>query len=87
MRVDLDLPDEIARKFADDATGVARAAAEALAIEGMRTGKLTTYEARQLLGSRSRYEMDGFLKASGVCWPATLQDAVADSETALLFSK
>ena len=42
---------------------------------------------RSLLGIRSRYDMDGFLKAHGVPLPTTLEQIVADSETAIAFSQ
>jgi len=87
MRVELDVPDEMARQFAGDPGGLMRAATEALAIEGVRSGKLTVYQARQLLGIRSRYEMDGFLKAHGVWLSLTIEQVLADSETAMTFSK
>ena len=67
--------------------GVARMAIEALALEGVRSGKLTEHQARKMLGIRSRYEMDGVLKAHGVPLPTTLEQIVADSETAIAFSK
>ena len=60
---------------------------EALAVEGIRSGKLTVYQGRQMLGIRSRYEMDGFLKAHGVFLSANLEDVIRDSEIALAFSK
>jgi hypothetical protein len=53
----------------------------------VRSGKLTVYQARQMLGIRSRYEMDGFLKDRGVLLPATVEQVLADSETAPAFSK
>ena len=87
MRIDLEIPEEVARQFAAEPGGIARAAAEALAAEGVRSGKLTVYQARQMLGIRSRYEMDGFLKARGVLLPTTIEQVLADSETAILFSK
>jgi hypothetical protein len=65
MNVHLEIPEELARQLASDATGVARAALEAIALEGVRSGKLTVSQARRLLGIESRYEMDGFLKAHG----------------------
>jgi hypothetical protein len=40
----------------------ARAALEALALEAYRERRLTGYQVRQLLGIRSRYDLDGFLK-------------------------
>jgi hypothetical protein len=87
MQVHFDVPENIARQFATDPGGVTRAALEALAIEGVRSGKLTTYQARQMLGIPSRYEMDGFLKAHGVLLSVSLKDVVRDSETAVAFSK
>jgi hypothetical protein len=87
MQVQFDVPENVARQYAADPGGVTRAALEALAIEGVRSGKLTIFQARQMLGIPSRYEMDGFLKAHGVFLPAVLDDVVRDSETAIAFSK
>jgi predicted HTH domain antitoxin len=60
MRITVELPDDIAQ-HADPG----RQALEALAIEGYRSGKLTHYQASQLLGM-TRFEFDGFLKARGI---------------------
>jgi Uncharacterised protein family (UPF0175) len=87
MDVHINVPEEIAGQFTTEPAGIARAAVEALAAEGLRFGKLTVYQARQLLGIRSRYEMDGFLKARGLFLPATMEEIVADSHTALAFSR
>jgi hypothetical protein len=87
MQVHFDVPEEVARQFTADPGGITRAAAEALAAEGVRSGKLTVYQARQMLGIRSRYEMDGFLKARGVLLADTTQQVLVDSETAISFSK
>ena len=87
MQVHLDVPEDVARQFAAEPGGITRAALEALAIEGVRTGKLTVHQARQMLGIASRYEMDGFQKAHGVLLPITLDDVVRDSKTATVFSK
>ena len=87
MDVHIDVPEEVARQFTAESGGIARAAVEALAAEGVRSGKLTVSQARQLLGIRSRYEMDGFLKARGLFLSDTMEQIVADSETAIAFSK
>ena len=87
MQVTLELPQDLARRFAADASGLSRAALEALALEGVRSGKLTTAQARRLLGIRSRYEMDGFLKAHGVLLSLTIDAVRRDSQPALAFSK
>ena len=82
MQVSLDLPEDVAQQFATEPGGIARAALEALAVEGVRSGKLSVYQARLMLGISSRYQMDGFLKAHGVLLPLTLNEVVEDSETA-----
>ena len=87
MRITLDLPEDLARHFAADAEGLSRAALEALAIEGVRSGKLTTGQVRRALGFRTRYEVDGFLKERGVYLPLTVNDVRRDAETALGFGK
>ena len=87
MDVHLDVPEEVARQFAAEPGGITRVAIEALAMEGVRSGKLTVRQAREMMGIRSRYEMDGFLKAHGVPLPTTLEQIVADSDTAIAFSK
>lgn len=87
MQVRLDVPEEIAKQFAGEPGGVTRAALEALAIEGVRSGKLTVHQARQMLGITSRYEMDGFLKEHGVLLPITMEDVVTDTNTAIASAK
>lgn len=87
MKIHLEIPEDLARRIAADPSGVTRAALEAVALEGVRSGKLTVSQARRLLGIQSRYEMDGFLKAHGVFLDLTLEDVRKDSDTALAFSK
>jgi len=87
MDVHLDIPEEFARHLAPDAESLGRAALEALATEGVRSGKLTVFQARRLLGIRSRHEMDGLLKAHGVWLDLTLEDVQKDTDTALAWSR
>ena len=87
MDVHLEVPEEFARYLASDSKGVARLALEALAAESVRTGKLTTFQARSLLGIQSRHEMDGFLKAHGVFLDLTLEDVQKDTDAALASSR
>jgi hypothetical protein len=87
MEVRIEVPEEFARHLASDANGLARVALEALAAEGVRSGKLTAFQARNLLGIQSRYDMDGFLKARGVFLDLTLEDVQKDTETALASSR
>lgn len=85
MLVTLEVPEEFARLFATSAAGLSRAALEALALEGLRAGKITIAQARDLLGITSRYEMDGFLKAHDIQLPLTLEILEQDAETAIRF--
>lgn len=87
MQVHLDIPEEVARQFAGEPGGLTRAALEALALEGVRSGKLTVHQGRLMLGIPSRYEMDGFLKAHGLFLDITLEEVIKDSETAADFAR
>ena len=87
MQVRLDVPEDVAKQFAAEPGGITRAALEALAIEGVRSGKLTVHQARQMLGIASRYRMDGFLKEHGVLLPITMEDVVTDTNTAIASAK
>ncbi len=57
------LQDKQAKEInAENSGGITHAATEALAIEGVRSGKLTVCQARQMLGIDLCREMDGFLR-------------------------
>lgn len=85
MTVTINIPEEFARRLAVDDKGLARTAIEALAIEGVRSGKLTVFQARQLLGIDSRFEMDAFLKEHRVYFEMTVEDVLRDAEAAHSF--
>ena len=87
MDVYLQVPEEFARQLASDSEGLARVALEALAAEGVRSGKLSAFQARTLLGIQSRYEIDGLLKKPGVFFNLTLEDVQEDSDAALAASR
>lgn len=67
--------------FAATLTNVSRGALEALALEGYRSGELTAYQVQQMLGFKSRVEVDGFLKAQGVPMEYSLEDLERDRAT------
>ena len=60
---------------------------EALAAEGVRSGKLSVFQARTLLGIQSRYEMDGLLKTHGMYLDLALEDVQKDTDAALASSR
>jgi len=57
MQITVQLPDDLAGHAAP-----AREALEAFAIESYRSGALSAYQTRLLLGFETSYELDGFLK-------------------------
>ena len=87
MQITLELPEDIASSLAVHDQDLPRAALEALAIEGVRSGKLSTGQARRMLGFATRYQVDGFLKAHGVYLPLSLEDVKRDTEIALACSE
>jgi hypothetical protein len=85
VQVQFDIPDEIAIEFSEQPGGISRAAVEALALEGIRSGRLTDHQAQVMLGISSRYVMDGFLKKHDVFFLDTLESVIRDSDTAASF--
>jgi len=76
MQITVQLPDDLAQR-----PDPAREALEAFAIEGYRSGALSSYQTRMLLGFETRYELDGFLKEHGVWERAySVEDLEKDAE-------
>ena len=83
MTITLTLPDDIAQH-----PDPGREALEALAIEGYRSGALTAYQTRLLLGFETRYELDVFLKDHNVWEHAySLEDLQQDRQTFALLDE
>lgn len=61
MQITVELPNNLA-----DSPDPQRAALEALAIAGYRSGALSAFQARVLLGMESRFDFDAFLKARNI---------------------
>ena len=85
MQVTFEVPEDLARLLGKSPAGLSRAATEGLALEGLRAGKITVAQARQLLGITSRHEMDGFLKRHGLLLSRSVEDVERDAETAERF--
>ncbi len=76
MKITVELPDDLVQH-----SDPGREALEALAIAGYRSGELSHYQARQLLGL-SRFEFDGFLKERKIYDHAYgIEDLERDVET------
>ena len=83
MQIDLEIPDEISATFGSDPHSVKRAFLEGLALEGVRTGRLSRGQVRRLLGFETRYEVDGFLKEHGIAVEESLEEIRKSSEQIL----
>ena len=78
MNVAIEIPDDIGRVLAAQAGGVSRAVLEAVAVESYRTGTITTAQVQQMLGLRSRWETEAFLRRTEACYDYTLDDLERD---------
>ena len=65
MHIALDIPDNIPNVVAPD-QDPARAALEAMALEGYRSQRLSEFDVRELLGFTTPMQVHGFLKEHGV---------------------
>ena len=63
MTVTVSLPDEI---LSQDSNEVSRRVLEQVALDGFKSGQLTTAQVRRILGFESRLEVDDFFAAHGV---------------------
>jgi hypothetical protein len=82
MQVTVEIPDDMVQKLTPVGRDPARALLEAVTIEGYRSGTLTAYQTRRLLGFETRFELDGFLKAHNVWDHAySLEDLEQDRRT------
>ena len=64
--ITVSLPEDIANHLAAAPGDLSRAALEGLALEGYRTGKLSSAQVRRMLGFETRIQVHAFLKEHGV---------------------
>ena len=62
MQISVEIPDELAASLARSGQDPSRAALEALGLEAYRQRRISAYQLRTLLGLRSRWDLDAFLK-------------------------
>ena len=75
MEVTVQIPDDIAERLGVRASNdLSRRALEALLAEEYRLGHLHKPDLRRLLGFRTSYEIDGFLKAHNVYEDYSMED-------------
>ena len=81
MSVTIELPEEIEQQLESQWGDLSRRALEVLALEGYRSGALTTEQVRRSLGFGTRMQVDEFLKQNGVYLEYTEDDFAHDAET------
>ncbi len=86
MHVHIDVPEDVASALIAGGQDIERTAAESLALEGYRSGRLSEEQLRRLLGFESRLQVHGFLKDHQVYLNYSEDDLEHDLETARMFS-
>ena len=82
MIINIEIPEELAAQLIGEGQDLARAALEALALEGYRNDRLTEAYIRELLGFETRTEVHSFLKEHGALLHYTDEDLDYDREVA-----
>jgi Uncharacterised protein family (UPF0175). len=78
VNIAIDIPDEIGVVLAAQEGGVSRVVLEAVAIEAYRTGAITPVQVQQMLGLRSRWETESFLRRAEAFHNYTTDDLERD---------
>jgi hypothetical protein len=78
VNVAIDIPDDIGQVLAAQASGVSRAVLEAVAIEAYRSGAITPVRVQQVLGLRSRWDTESFLRRAEAFHDYTMDDLERD---------
>jgi predicted HTH domain antitoxin len=78
VNIAIDIPDDIGRVLAAQAGGASRAVVEAVAIEAYRSGAITPEQVQQMLGLRSRWETESFLRRAEAFHDYTMDDLTRD---------
>jgi len=82
MTITVEIPERLAEQLVHAGQDPARAALEAIAIEGYRSDRLSETDIRELLGFETRMEVHGFLKEHGAFLHYTDEDLEHDLEMA-----
>jgi predicted HTH domain antitoxin len=78
VNVAIDIPDDIGQVLDAQSGGVSRAVLEAVAIEAYRSGAITPPQVQQMLGLRSRWETEAFLKRAEAFHDYSAEDLERD---------
>ncbi|MBK9168917.1 MAG: UPF0175 family protein [Bryobacterales bacterium] len=78
MDVAIQIPDDVGRALAARSASVSRAVLEAVAIEAYRIGAITPAQVQEMLGLRSRWETEAFLRRAEAYHDYTMDDLERD---------
>ena len=78
VNVAIEIPDDIGRVLGGQAGDVSRAVLEAVAVEAYRSGTITPAQVQQMLGLRSRWETESFLRRAEAYHDYTIDDLERD---------
>jgi hypothetical protein len=78
VNIAIDIPDDIGQVLAAQAGGASRAVLQAVAIEAYRSGSITPLQVQQMLGLRSRWETESFLRRAEAFHDYTMDDLERD---------
>lgn len=78
MNIAIDIPDDIGQVLAAQEGGLSRAVLEAVAIETYRSGAITPAQVQHMLGLRSRWETESFLRRAEAFHDYTMDDLERD---------
>lgn len=81
MRVDIEIPDDIASKIQTNWSDLPRLVLESFVIEAYRTELITSSEVGRILKLSSRFEVDEFLKQAEAYLHYTETDLEEDRQT------
>jgi Uncharacterised protein family (UPF0175) len=80
VEVQIRLPEEIAITI-QNGGDLSRRVLEMTALEGFKSGMLTTAQLQRMLGFESRFDVDGFLKDHDVFFDYSHEDLAHEEET------
>jgi predicted HTH domain antitoxin len=76
--VAIQIPDDIGQVLAAQAGSVSRAVLEAVAVEAYRSGAITPAQVQRMLGLRSRWETESFLRRAEAYHDYSMADLERD---------
>jgi len=78
VNVAIEIPDDIGRLLAGQAGDLSRAVLEAVAVEAYRSGAITPAQVLRMLGLRSRWQTESFLRRAEAHHDYTMDDLERD---------